>query len=74
MRRPISIKQGMQKFANHSGLIHIGALLDAINFRLRFNTINGVHCVDPKISHGDILASMITLMSIGKPDYDAIYR
>ena len=72
MRRPITIKHEMEKLASHSGLIHIGALLDAINFRLRFNTINGVHCVDPKISHGDILASMIALMSIGKPDYDAI--
>jgi hypothetical protein len=72
MRRPITIKHEMEKLASHSGLIHIGALLDAINFRSRFNTINGVHCVDPKISHGDILASMIALMSIGKPDYDAI--
>ena len=72
MRRPISIKQGMEKLASHSGLINIGALLDAINFRFRFETINGVHCVDPKIPHADILASMIALMSIGKPDYDAI--
>jgi len=62
----------MEKLASHSGLIHIGALLDAVNFRFRFNTINGVHCINPKISHGDILASMIALMSIGKPDYDAI--
>ena len=72
MRRPITIKHEMEKLASHSGLINIGALLDAINFRFRFETINGVHCVDPKISHGDILASMIALMSIGKPDYDAI--
>lgn len=72
MRCPISIKHGMEKLASHSGLIHIGALLDAINFKLRFNTLNGVHCVDPKISHSDILASMIALISIGKPDYDAI--
>lgn len=72
MRRPITIKHEMERLASHSGLIHIGALLDTINFRFRFNKIDGVHCVDPKISHGDILASMIALMSIGKPDYDAI--
>ena len=72
MRCPISIKHGMEKLASHSGLLHIGALLDAINFKRRFNTLNGVHCVDPKISHSDILASMIALISIGKPDYDAI--
>jgi hypothetical protein len=47
-------------------------LLDAINLKSRFETITGVHCVDPKIAHADILASMIALMSIGKPDYDAI--
>jgi hypothetical protein len=62
----------MEKLASHSGLINIGALFDAINFKSRFETISGVHCVDPKISHADILASMIALMSIGKPDFDAI--
>ncbi len=33
MRRPITIKQRMEKLANHGGLIHIGGLLDAINFK-----------------------------------------
>jgi len=72
LRRSIIIKHEMEKLVSHSGLIHIGALLDAINFKLRFETISGVHCVDPKISHADILASMVALMSIGKPDFDAI--
>jgi hypothetical protein len=72
MRRPITIKHEMEKLTSHSGLINVGALLDAINFRSRFETISGVHCVDPKIPHADILASMIALMSFGKPDYDAI--
>ena len=72
MRCPITIKHEMERLASHSGLINIGALLNAINFKQRFNTLNGVHCVDPNISHADILASMIALISIGKPDYDAI--
>ena len=72
MRRPITIKHAMEKLASHSGLIHIGALLNAINFKSRFETIPGVHCVDPKISHAEIFASMIALMSVGKPDFDAI--
>jgi hypothetical protein len=72
LRRPITIKHEMEKLASHSGLVNIGALLDAIHFKSRFETISGVHCVDPKISHADILASMIALMSIGKPDFDAI--
>jgi hypothetical protein len=62
----------MEKLASHSGLIHIGTLLDAINFKKRMETISGVHCVNPKISHPDILASMVAIISIGKPDYDAI--
>lgn len=62
LRRPITIKHEMEKLASHSGLINIGALLNAINFRFRFETISGVHCVDPKISHADIMASMIALM------------
>ena len=72
MRRPITIKHEMEKLASHSGLIHIGVLLDAIHFKERFDTIAGVHCVNPKLSHSDILASMLALISIGKPDYDAI--
>ena len=72
MRRPITIKHEMEKLASHSGLINIGALLDVINFKSRFETVPGVHCVDPKIPHADILTSMIALMSIGKPDFDAI--
>ena len=72
MRCKISVKKGMEKLASHSGLIHIGALLGAIQFKKQFNTIPGVHCVDPKFSHSDILASMIALISVGKPDYDAI--
>jgi hypothetical protein len=62
----------MEKLASHSGLINIGALLDVINFKSRFETSPGVHCVDPNISRADILASMIALMSSGKPDFDAI--
>jgi hypothetical protein len=72
LRRPITIKYGMERLASHSGLIHIGAILEAINFRERLKVVEGVHCVDPKISHANVLASMIGLISIGKPDYDAI--
>jgi hypothetical protein len=72
MRCPISIKRGMEMLASHSGLINISALLDLTNFKERFDTLGGVHCVDPKFSHSDILSSMIALISIGKPDYDAI--
>jgi hypothetical protein len=72
MGRPVAIKHTMERLASHSGLINIGALLDLINFKERFKTVAGVHCVNPSIPHADIFASMIAVMSIGKPDYDAI--
>ena len=72
MRPPISVKQGMEKLASHSGLIHIGTLLDYTQLKERLQNLNGVHCNDPKFSHADILFSMVGLISIGKPDYDAI--
>ena len=62
----------MEKLASHSGLIHIGTLLDSIHLKERIQNLSGVHCTDPTFSHADILFSMIGLISIGKPDYDAI--
>lgn len=72
MQPVIRIKDSMEKLASHGGLIHIGALLDSMKFNKDFNSLNNVHCVDPTFSHADVLFSMIGLISIGKPDYDAI--
>jgi len=62
----------MERLASHGGLIHIGALLNSMQLEKRLNTLEDVHCVDPKFSHADILFSMMALISVGKPDYDAI--
>lgn len=72
MRQPIRIKHQIERLASHSGLIHIGALLDKMNLKERLNNLVGVSCRDPKFSNADILFSMIALITIGKPDYDAI--
>jgi len=72
MRKIISIKQSMDKLASHSGLINIGALLNSMQLRERLDNLDDVHCVDPVFSHADVIFSMIGLISIGKPDYDAI--
>ena len=72
MRNQITIKNQMEKLASHSGLINIGALLNTINLKKRIDNLDGIHCIEPKFSHADILYSMIGLISIGKPDYDAI--
>jgi hypothetical protein len=62
----------MEKLASHSGLIHIGTMLDYLQLKERIENISGVHCTDPAFSHADIVFSMVGLISIGKPDYDAI--
>ena len=72
MRPTISIKHSMDKLASHGGLINIGVLLNSLGIKDLLNNMEGVHCVDPKFSHSDIIFSMIGLISIGKPDYDAI--
>lgn len=72
MLKSISIKSSMEKLASHGGLINIGALIEATNLRDRLDRLANVHCVDPDFSHSEIIISMIGLISVGKPDYDAI--
>jgi len=72
MRPKISIKRGIEMLASHSGLLHIGALLNSTNLKKRLNTMADVYCKEPTFSHADIIFSMTGLISIGKPDYDAI--
>ena len=72
MRAPVSVKRGMEMLVSHSGLLHIGALLDSMQLKDRLNSLDNVHCVDPTFSHADVLFSMIGLISVGKPDYEAI--
>ena len=72
MRKPISIKSSMENLASHGGLINIGALIEATQLRERLDRLTNVHCAEPDFSHSEIIFSMLGLISIGKPDYDAI--
>jgi hypothetical protein len=45
-----------------------GALLDVSNGRERLKTVAGVDCVNPKMSHADILASMTVSIKNAKPE------
>ena len=72
MSRPrIKVKHGEESIVSHSGLILIGDLLEATNLKERLPQIN-IRCDQRKYSHADIAFSMMGLISIGKPDYDAI--
>ncbi len=72
MRKPISIKSSMENLASHGGLINIGALIEATQLRERLDRLTNVRCTEPDFSHSEIIFSMLGLISIGKPDYDAI--
>ena len=69
--RPVRIKHTIDRLASHGGLILIGELLNAMKLHNQLNQVK-VHCVDPKFSHSEILYAMMALLSIAKPDYDAI--
>ena len=72
--RPVEfiIKDGDEHLTSHSGLALIGALMDRMELGARINAVTLPGCREPKISHGDILKSMIGLLCMGKPDYEAI--
>ena len=64
MRAPVSVKRGMEMLASHSGLLHIGALLESMQIKERLNDLDNVHCVDPAFFHSDVLFSMIGLIML----------
>jgi hypothetical protein len=66
------IKEGDEHLASHSGLALIGALMSRTELGSRVNAVTLPGCREPKVHHGDIVKSMIGLLCMGKPDYDAI--
>lgn len=72
MQPIITIKHGNEKLVSHSGLLPVGVLLESMQLTRRLENLPRVHCVNPDISHGDILSSMVGLICAGKPDYSAI--
>ena len=61
-----------EHLSSHSGLALIGALLERTKLKDRISEKELTGCREPKISHHDIVYSMIGLLCIGKPNYDAI--
>jgi hypothetical protein len=72
MRPKIRIKDTIDRLASHSGLVHAGTLLEATDLKQRLDQFDGVCFEQRQFSHSDVLFSMIVLISIGKPDYEAI--
>ena len=66
------IEQGKQDLISHSGLAPVGLLLGKTRIAERVDKIYLAGRPRPAISNGDVLKSMIALMCMGKPDFDAI--
>ena len=64
--------EGNEFLSSHSGLALIGALLHRTNLKKHLSQMEVYDCPDPVISHYDIVCSMIGLLCLGKPDFDAI--
>ncbi len=72
--RPVSfhITQGEEALTSHSGLALIGALMGRTRLAARVDEITLAERPHPEVSHGDVMASMIGLLALGKPDYEAV--
>jgi hypothetical protein len=67
-----TVKEGDEKLSSHSGLALIGALINRSHLRDRLDQTLLMDCKEPKISHSDMVFSMIGLLCLGKADYEAI--
>lgn len=72
MRPVIRIKDTIDRLASHSGIVHIGTLLQKTDLKSRLDNFDGLRFEQRQFSHSDVLFSLIGLLSIAKPDYDAI--
>jgi hypothetical protein len=66
------IKEGDEHLTSHSGLALVGALMGRTELGSRVSGVTLPGCQEPKIVHGDIAKSMIGLLCLAKPDYEAI--
>ena len=67
-----TVKQGDETLTSHAGLALIGALLGRTNLLRSLNETVLNYCRNPVISHSDMIISLIGLICLGKPDYEAI--
>ena len=72
--RPVSfhITQGEEALTSHSGLALIGALMGRTRLAARVAEVTLAERPQPEVSHGDVMTSMIGLLALGKPDFEAV--
>jgi len=72
MATKIQVKHGDEKLTSNSGLAIVGAIIDKTELKNLVNVDNPALIRVNGLPNADILTSMIGLISIGKPDFDAI--
>ena len=66
------IVQGDEQLSSHSGLALAGAILDRTSIRERLDAVVLPEHPFAEISHGEVATTMIGLICVGKPDFDAV--
>jgi len=72
MASQIKVKNGNENLTNMSGLMLVGGLVNELNLDKDLEQLPGVHFDQKELSHAHIVKSMMALIAIGKPYYDAI--
>ncbi len=67
-----TISETDEILVSHSGLALVGAMLQGAQIQKRASAIRLGDHKRPEVSHGDVLAAMIGLLCLGKPDFEAI--
>jgi len=65
-------KDSNELLSNNSGLALTGLLLDRTNLANQISDVHIPSAPNPKISHDDVIQSMIGLLTLGKTHYDDI--
>jgi len=68
----VKIVQSDEQLVSHSGLAVVGKILDNTRIRERLDKIELPGQGFTEISHGEIVATMLGLLCLGKPDFDAV--
>jgi len=66
------ISQTDESLTSHSGLALVGRMLGRSGLARRIDTIAVQDRPRPDISHGEVVTSMVGLLTLGKPDFEAI--
>lgn len=66
------VTQSNAELSSHSGISLLGDILAACELKKQVDKVHLLRRPNPELRHGDVISTMIALLFIGKPDYDAV--